>query len=144
MRALLDVNVLIALLDGSHAFHGKAHAWWAVHSADGWASCPLTENAVIRIMCHPSYSATRRFIAAEIIAALEAFALGTDHRFWHDSLSFRDAALFDPTRIHGPKQLTDLYLLGLAVANGGRLATFDQAIPLSVVKGAAPVNFMVL
>ena len=144
MRALLDVNVLIALLDGSHAFHAKAHAWWAAHSADGWASCPLTENAVIRIMCHPSYSVARRFAAAEIIAALEAFASGTDHRFWHDSLSFRDPAHFDPARIHGPKQLTDLYLLGLAVANGGRLATFDQAIPLSVVKGAAARHLMVL
>jgi toxin-antitoxin system PIN domain toxin len=144
MRALLDVNVLIALLDGSHAFHAKAHAWWAVHSAHGWASCPLTENAVVRIMCHPSYSIARRFTAAEIIAALGAFASGTDHRFWHDDLSFRDSSHFDPTRIHGPKQLTDLYLLALAAANGGRLATFDQAIPLQVVKRAKANHLIVL
>ncbi|MEK7953556.1 TA system VapC family ribonuclease toxin [Luteolibacter soli] len=144
MRALLDVNVLIALLDGSHAFHAKAHGWWAAQSANGWASCPLTENAVVRIMCHPSYSAARRFTAGEIIAALSAFASGTNHCFWHDDLSFRDSSLFDPTRIHGPKQLTDLYLLALAVANGGCLATFDQAIPLSVVKGAGPAHLIVL
>jgi len=144
MRALLDVNVLIALLDGSHAFHGRAHAWWAAHSGKGWASCPLTENAVVRIMCHPSYSAARRFTAAEVIGALTAFTSGTDHRFWPDDLSFRDASLFDPTRIHGPKQLTDLYLLALAVGNGGRLATFDQAIPLPAVKKAETKHLIVL
>src|SRR5688500_17941282 len=135
MRALLDVNVLIALLDGSHAFHAKAHAWWARQAANGWASCPLTENAVVRIMSHPSYSAARRFTVAEIIAALTAFAAGTDHRFWPDDLTFRDLSLFDPIKIHGPRQLTDLYLLALAVAKGEQLITFDQAIPLSAVKG---------
>ena len=144
MRALLDVNVLIALLDGSHAFHAKAHAWWAAHATSGWASCPLTENAVVRIMGHPSYSATRHFTALEIITALASFASGTDHLFWPDDLSFRDHAVFDPSKIHGPKQLTDLYLLALAMTKGGRLATFDQAIPRSVVKGADPKHLTVL
>lgn len=144
MRALLDVNVLIALLDGSHAFHARAHAWWAVHATSGWASCPLTENAVVRIMCHSAYSAARRFTASEIITALALFASATDHRFWPDDLSFRDPAVFDPSKIHGPKQLTDLYLLALAKKEGGRLATFDQAIPVSGVKGAGPRNLTVL
>ncbi len=144
MRALLDVNLLIALLDGSHVFHGRAHAWWAAHATSGWASCPLTENAVIRVMSHPSYSATRHFTALEIITALTSFASGTDHLLWPDNLSFRDPSVFDPSKIHGPKQLTDLYLLALAMTQGGRLATFDQAIPLSVVKGAGPRHLMVL
>lgn len=144
MRALLDVNLLIALLDSSHVFHAKAHAWWAAHATYGWASCPLTENAVIRIMSHPSYSTTRHFTAFEIITALASFASGTDHLFWPDDLSFRDHTVFDPSKIHGPKQLTDLYLLALAMTQGGRLATFDQAIPLSVVKGAGPGHLTVL
>ena len=144
MRALLDVNVLIALLDGSHAFHSKAHGWWVAHAASGWASCPLTENAVVRIMSHPSYSAGRRFTPSEIITALASFASGTDHLFWADDLSYRDPAVFDSSKIHGPKQLTDLYLLALAMKKGGRLATFDQAIPVSVVKGAAPRHLTVL
>lgn len=144
MRALLDVNVLIALLDGSHAFHAQAHIWWASQAAEGWASCPLTENAVVRIMSHPSYSAARRFTVGEIIAALTAFVGGTDHRFWPDDLTFRDPSLFDSLKIHGPRQLTDLYLLALAMAKGGQLITFDQGIPLIAVKGAEPRHLLVL
>ena len=144
MRALLDGNVLIALLDGSHAFHRQAHAWWEGQAAKGWASCPLTENAVVRIMSHPSYSATRRFTPSEIIASLTTFAGGTNHRFWPDDFSFRDSDRFDPTKIHGPRQLADIYLLALAVSTRGCMATFDQGIPLNAVKGAEPEHRVIL
>ncbi|MCK9589317.1 MAG: TA system VapC family ribonuclease toxin [Terrimicrobiaceae bacterium] len=144
MRALLDVNVLIALLDAAHAFHQRAHEWWAKNSSRGWAGCPLVENGVVRIMVNPGYSATRRFHAEEIVNALSGFVGATDHEFWPDSLTLRDSKSFAPDRIHGGRQLTDLYLLALASRHGGRLATFDQGIPLSSVRTAKPSNLVVL
>lgn len=144
MRALLDVNVLIALLDAAHAFHQRAHEWWAKHSNRGWASCPLVENGVVRIMVNPGYSAARRFHVEEIVSALSRFVDATDHEFWPDSLTLRDSKCFVPDRIHGGRQLTDLYLLALASRHGGRLVTFDQGIPLSSVTMAKPLNLVVL
>jgi toxin-antitoxin system PIN domain toxin len=144
MRALLDVNVLIALLDASHAFHARAHDWWSAHARYGWAGCPLTENGAVRIMSNPAYSKVRRFLPAEIIAALAQFARDTDHQFWPDSVSLRDPSLFAADRIHGHRQLTDLYLLALAAVHEGCLATFDASIPLSAVKTAGPANLIVI
>lgn len=144
MRALLDVNVLIALLDASHAFHRRSHEWWAKNSTRGWASCPLVENGVVRIMVNPAYSTARRFHAKEIIGALSEFVGATDHEFWPDSLTLRDSKSFIPDRIHSGRQLTDIYLLALASRHGGVLATFDQGIPLSSVKTAKPLNLVVL
>jgi toxin-antitoxin system PIN domain toxin len=144
MRALLDVNMVIALLDASHAFHHRSHEWWAKNFTKGWASCPLVENGVVRIMVNPGYSPTRRFHAEEIIKALSGFVSATDHEFWPDNLSLRDGESFIPDRIHGSRQLTDIYLLALAARHGGRLVTFDQDIPLSSVKMAKPLNLVVL
>lgn len=144
MRALLDVNVLIALLDASHAFHRRAHGWWEKNSKRGWAGCPLVENGVVRVMVNPAYSAARRFHAEEIIGALSEFVRATDHEFWPDSQTVRDPSVFIKDRIHSGRQLTDIYLLALASAHGGRLVTFDQGIPLSAVRAAKPLNLVVL
>ena len=143
MRALLDVNVIIALLDPDHAFHERAHAWWATNRARGWASCPLTENGVVRIMSHPGYSKTTRFAPVELIGRLRQFAAQSDHKFWPDSISLRDDNLFNTERIHSSRQLTDVYLLALAVAHKGRLVTFDQGIPLSCVHHAKTANLCI-
>lgn len=59
MRALLDVNVLIALLDADHSLHERATQWWMRHARNGWASCPITQNGCIRIMSHPGYANAR-------------------------------------------------------------------------------------
>jgi len=144
MRALLDVNVVMALLDSSHVHHQRAHAWWAGHAKQGWASCPLVENGVVRVMSNPGYSAGRRFTVEELVAALGQFVAGTNHEFWQDTLALRDDGYFAADRIHGGRQLTDLYLLALAAERGGRLITFDQGIPLSAVKRARAVNLVVL
>jgi len=66
------------------------------------------------------------------------------HEFWSDELSLLDSGAFDPTRIHGPRHLTDIYLLGLAVHHKGRLVTFDSGIPLAAVRGAHPRHLLVL
>jgi uncharacterized protein len=140
MRALFDVNVVIALLDPDHAFHERAHDWWAANAKSGWASCPITENGVVRVMSHPGYSPNAHFTPGDLISRLQTFAQNTDHEFWPDDVSLRDEKVFTTERIHGSRQLTDLYLLALAAKCGGRLATFDQGISLSAVRIAKPGN----
>lgn len=136
MRALLDINVLISLLDPDHTFHDRAHAWWGANAVHGWSSCPITENGVVRIMSNPKYSRHMRLSPQDLILRLQAFASQTDHEFWPDALSFRDSAVFAVDHIHSSRQLTDIYILGLAATHGGRLATFDLGIPLSAVRSA--------
>jgi toxin-antitoxin system PIN domain toxin len=143
MRALLDVNVLIALLDPDHAFHDRGHNWWAANAKHGWASCPLTENGVVRIMSNPGYSRHVTFTPGDLIGRLGQFAENSDHKFWSDDISFRDKAIFSTDRIHGSRSLTDLYLLALATEHQGRLVTFDRGIPLSAVSLAKPENLCV-
>lgn len=134
MRSLLDVNVLIALLDLDHSLHVPAMAWFTENGREGWASCPITQNGCLRIMSHPAYPN-----APPVRTILDrlAAATATDlHEFWADDVSLLDDRLFDPARILGPRQITDLYLLALAVRHGGRLVTFDAAISLPAVRGA--------
>lgn len=144
MRALLDVNVVIALLDPDHAFHERAHAWWAAQAKSGWASCPIVENGVVRIMSHPGYSPGARFTPGDLIARLRTFATQTNHEFWPDDVSLRDGKLFTVDRIHSSRQLTDLYLLALATKHAGRLVTFDQAISISAVCAAKAESLCVI
>ena len=144
MRSLLDINVIIALLDPDHAFHERAHGWWGIHGRDGWASCPLTENGAVRILSSPGYSRNDGFTPSELISTLREFVEQTDHEFWEDSLSLRDEKTFAVERIHGSRQLTDLYLLALAVDRNARLVTFDEKIPLSAVRGANLENLCIV
>lgn len=136
MRALLDINVIIALLDPDHVFHDRAHRWWAANAKQGWASCPLTENGVVRIMANPAYSRTVRLTPSDLILRLKTFAGHSNHEFWPDDISLLDPAVFASDRIHGSNQVADLYLLALATQHGGRLATFDGNVPLSPVRSA--------
>ena len=143
MRHLLDINVLIALMDPDHAFHRRAHDWWSA-APRAWASCPLTENGLVRIMASTAYSNTVRFTVADITARLTVFTGNSDHAFWTDSLSLRDSHHFQHGVILTSKQITDIYLLALAVENQGGLATFDQHIPLSAVPTATTDHLTVL
>ncbi len=140
MRALLDVNVLIALLDSDHASHGSALSWFSDNGARGWASCPITQNGCVRIMSHPGYP--NAFSVVEIVERLRAATAHPAHEFWPNSQSLLDQRLIDPTRVHGPRQLTDVYLLALAVKQGGRLVTFDGTIATGAVKGAKPQHLV--
>jgi toxin-antitoxin system PIN domain toxin len=144
MRALLDINILIALLDPDHAFHDRAHTWWGANLNQGWASCPLTENGVVRVMANPNYSKQVRFTPNELIVSLRTFATQSDHEFWADAISLRDPAIFRGDHIHGSRQITDLYLLGLAAKHGGRLATFDESIPINAVSSAKAANLCIV
>ncbi len=144
MRALLDVNVVIALFDPDHVFHEAAHAWWAANFEQGWASCPITENGVVRIMSNPGYSRRTQFTPRDLISRLAGFVSQSDHAFWPDDPSLRDPDIFEARQIHGSRQLTDIYLLALAVRHNGRLATFDQGIALSAVMQATSANLCII
>lgn len=142
MRALLDVNVLIALFDADHSLHGPALSWFSANGKAGWASCPLTQNGCIRVMSQPRYANP---IPVHVVAArLRQAAADRHHEFWADDLSLLDERAIDTTRIHGPKQLTDVYLLALAMARGGRLVTFDRALPVEAVLGAQKKHLAVI
>ncbi len=134
MRSLLDVNVLIALLDADHASHEAAMRWLARHIVSGWASCPITQNGCIRIMSHPRYASP--VSPALVIERLAEACAGAAHEFWPDEITLLDPATVDRSRLHGAAQITDSYLLALAVRRGGRLVTFDRGIALSAVPGA--------
>jgi len=136
VRSLLDVNLLIALLQPDHVHHASAHQWWTANRSAGWASCPLTQNGFVRIVSQPRYA--KPIPVSHALALLQEETSATDHAFWPDDISLADPQRFHGARILGPKQLTDIYLLALAVKNGGRLATFDRAIPLAAVNGAEP------
>ena len=142
MRALLDVNVLIALLDPDHASHGVAMSWFAGHGGEGWASCPITQNGCVRIMCNPGYP--NALPVQAVVSRLAEACQEEVHQFWSDRVSLLDPGVVDPTRIHGPRQLTDIYLLALAVDRAARFVTFDGKIPLAAVTNAKPENLLVL
>ena len=142
MRSLLDVNVLIALLDSDHTSHGVALMWFAKHAREGWASSPITQNGCVRIMSNPSYP---NALPVQAVMKRLADACEQDvHKFWSDEVSLLNPNVVDSTRIHGPRQLTDIYLLALAVEQEGRLVTFDAGVPLAVVRKATPDNLIVL
>lgn len=143
MRYLLDINVLIALLDADHVFHQRAHGWWG-GQGKAWASCPLTENGLLRIMASAAYSQVTRFTVADIAGRLSEFADKSDHAFWPDLLSIRDPLHFKHGSILSSRHLTDLYLLALAAENHGCLATFDQHIPLDALPKAGANHLLVV
>lgn len=135
--ALVDVNLLVALFDPDHVHHEPAHDWFADNRARGWATCPIIENGFLRVLSNPAYGAPIARVA-ELLSRLRRFSASGDHQFWPDEISLRDSSLFDAALVAGHRQLTDLYLLGLAHKRGGRLATFDRTIPYKAVIGATP------
>jgi toxin-antitoxin system PIN domain toxin len=142
LPALLDGNVLIALFDETHVPHEPAHDWFADEGAGGWATCPITENGFLRVMTHPRASdGTDR---DTVFASLRKLCSRHDHLFWTDSVSLRDERIFDTSVIVSHRQLTDLYLLGLAVRNKGRLVAFDARIPVRAVEKATAQSLIVL
>lgn len=141
-RALLDVDVLLALLDGEHVQHALATAWLDAEIHGGWASCPITQNGFVRIISQPRYASPVP-TAAAALALARACGDGA-HESWACDVSLLDPAVADTSRLLGPKQVTDCYLLALAVAHGGRLVTFDARVALDAVVGATEDHITVL
>ena len=142
MRALLDVNVLIALLDADHLHHEAAKHWLRDNIGEGWATCPLTENGCIRIMAQPAYP--NRVPAPLVAERLRRATATAHHQFWADEVSLLSPSVADWHRLIGPKQITDVYLLALAVARQGRFVTFDARIDPDAVVGAEDGSYCVI
>ena len=136
MTYLLDVNVLVALIDPAHVQHDAAHDWFAKHGKKAWATCPLTQNGVMRIVGHVRYpnSPGTPAAVAQLMTGLCALP---GHVFWPDDISLLDARKLDASRILSSSQVTDSYLLALACAHGGKLATFDRRLVTDAVRGGA-------
>ncbi|MGA4580141.1 TA system VapC family ribonuclease toxin [Limisphaera sp. VF-2] len=124
---LLDVNFLVALLWPAHEHHARAVSWFQQNRARGWATCPLTQMGFVRVVSNPAFSrdAVQPWEAVQVLAANTRDA---DHVFWPDALPVEEAVGFAGLRLAGHRQLTDAYLLGLAIRHGGRLATLDRAV----------------
>ena len=142
MRSLLDINVLVALLDGDHVDHARARGWLEREIEQGWASCAITQNGLVRVMSQPRYP--NAVTTAEAAERLAAAARDPHHVYWPCDVSLLDEAIVDRSRLHGPRQVTDVYLLALATANGGRFVTFDTTVPIAAVPSAQAGNLFVL
>ena len=118
MTTLLDANVLIALVVADHVHHDVAEEWFA-GSDDSFATCPITEGSLLRLLIREGQTAD------EAQAILNAIKGSERHEFWPDSVTYSDVPL---NGVLGHRQVTDSYLAQLARAQDGRLATFDQGL----------------
>lgn len=117
---LLDGNVLVALADAAHVHHDAAVRWFAAGKAP-FATCPITQGTLLRMLLRHGAVASPRDAAA----VLGHFRSHPRHRFWPDDIDYE---IVDWTRIHGQRQVTDAYLAVLARAHGGRIVTFDRGL----------------
>jgi len=140
MTSLLDINVLIALLDQDHIHHNAATRFFQNLGPDGWATCPLTENGILRILSRPL---AQGGIGSpeEVRRHLIAWCDYPGHQFWPDGLSLTSTSTFP--KLPSSQHLTDLYLLALAVKHGARFATFDAGIDASLIPGGPAAFYLI-
>lgn len=129
---LMDINLLLALSDPMHIHHETACRWFAEKGHSSWATCPITENGFIRIASHPNYP-NRPGSVAVVMDILRQLCEVPGHHFWPEGISLLQILQTDAIITHA--QVTDVYLLGLAVHNKGKMATLDQRIPVDTVHG---------
>ena len=135
-RFLLDVNVLVALVDPAHVQHDAAHDWFSLQGHTAWATCPLTENGFVRVVGHARYPNSPGTPAA-VVSLLAALRSLPGHAFWPDDISLLDTERIDAARLLNSAQVTDSYLLALACAHGGELASFDRRLVKDAVRDGA-------
>ena len=142
MRALLDVNVLIALLDANHLQHTLAMEWLGDHISQGWASCPLTQNGCLRILSQPAYP--NHIPIGQVFERLERAVYTDHHEFWPGDVSLLANANIRKDRILSHRQLTDIYLLTLATTKGGTFVTLDKSVNRDAVIGSKKEHLLVI
>lgn len=132
MIALFDINVLIARSDPGHEFHHRVRSWFQSQRQLELATCPLTENGFLRIYGHPLYPGGPGS-AEKAARDLSVLRQRNDHRFLPDTISLLEVT----TSLAGVgvSQITDLYLLALAVRHGAKFVTMDTRIPADLVFG---------
>ena len=142
MRCLLDTSILIALLDASHIHHRLTAQWLQTYGGAGWASCPITLNGCIRILSQPSYP--NRLPIQQVVAGLRHAMQHPLHEFWADDVNTVTTNVIDWSYTVRPAQLTDVYLLALAVAHKACFVTLDQGIAPACVPTARADQLVVL
>ena len=130
---LLDVNVLIALLWPAHESYAKAQRWFARHARQGWATCPITQAAFVRVVSNPAFSPDAP-TTQEAAAVLEANLKHPEHQFWADDIGFAESVR--TLKLSGHRQVTDAYLLGLALHKRARFATLDRSLASLLPSGS--------
>jgi toxin-antitoxin system PIN domain toxin len=133
VRRLLDINTLIALCDPNHVHHERVSTWFEDIARRAWASCPITENGFIRILSNPGYPGLSGSVSVAV-QLLQELRRHKGHEFWPDDYSIVAGSvnLSDEAR---SKNVTNLYLLGLAARKKSKLATLDARIPAHLVSG---------
>lgn len=140
---LLDVNVLIALLWPPHEGHRRAQSWFAQNANSGWATCPFTQAAFVRIVSNPAFSKDA-VSPAEAVNLLAANVRHRAHQFWGDEIDFVTAVWPFLARLNGHQQVTDSYLLGLARYKKGKLGTMDRTLTELLPEKAMEGNLVVM
>lgn len=140
-QALLDINVLLALVDPHHVDHERAHAWAADGLGQGWATCALTQTGFVRVLSQPSYP--HPVPVDQAVSLLAQATRMQAHTFWTCDLPLTGDH-FRPQHLLGHHQLTDTYLLGLAVHHHGTFVTLDRRVDLQTVTGAGPEHLTLI
>jgi uncharacterized protein len=123
---LLDANVLIALAWPEHEAHARVGRWFSSHSRAGWATCPITQSALVRILSNPAFSPAALSVS-NALSVLEANVKLPEHHFWPDDIPLLEVSKVGKP-VMGHQQVTDLYLMGLALRHRGKLATMDRGV----------------
>jgi uncharacterized protein len=125
--SLLDVNVLIALLWPPHEAHQRAQRWFAKNAGQGWATCAMTQAGFVRVVSNPAFS--RRVVSPrDALQVLGGSLQHPEHQFWTEDVAVTETLARFGRRLLGHQQITDAYLLGLAIHKKGRLATLDASV----------------
>jgi toxin-antitoxin system PIN domain toxin len=142
LSSLFDVNVLIALIDEQHVHHSRVMQWVSRTKDLRFATCAITQAGFVRVISQPTY--INPISLSQAFDAMSRLASSPRHIWWTLDQQIHDQKIFDHSRIHGHRQLTDLMLLALAVQNQGRLVTLDAKLPLAAVVGARPQHLLVI
>lgn len=135
-RFLLDVNTVLALLDPQHVLHNAAHAWAERTPTAQWLTCPLVQNAVVRVASQTAYP-NHLGTTTAVRVVLRSFCASPRHEFCPDDISLVDDARLLRPDLLTPSRISDIYLLALAHHHGAQLATFDRKIPVAAVADGA-------
>jgi hypothetical protein len=139
---LLDVNALLALIWPEHQFHPQMSSWFRQHARQGWATCPITQMGFVRIVSSASFTKNAPKIG-DALRLLHLNLAQPNHEFWPDDVTVPQSLDRLGISLQGHRQITDAYLLGLAIHHKGRLATFDRSIAALLPEGKRKTDWIV-
>lgn len=127
VSTLLDVNLLIALVHEAHVHHAAAQRWMSLRRRERWASCAATQLGFLRLAAMAQIGGPDAS-PARALQLLETMAADPRHDYWPDAPPPLDLQTIRSAALVGHRQFTDAWLLGLAVARGGVVATLDRGL----------------